>query len=82
MFSETKIESDPSPLPKKPSRKELRSKIRADKMKEKIDRKAIFRRKTEKKLAEKAERKIFHKKENAQKKLQVKIEKKKISAKK
>ncbi len=66
---------------KKSSRKELRSKIRADKMKEKIDRKAIFRRKTEKKLAEKAERKITHKKSNAQKKLQLKLEKRKISTK-
>ncbi len=51
-------------------------------MKEKIDRKAIFRMKTEKKLVEKAERKIFHKKANSQKKLQVKLEKKKILIKK
>lgn len=82
MSLEIEIETDLSLVPKKPSRKELRSKIRADKMKEKIDRKAIFRRKTEKKLAEKAERKVFHKKANSQKKLQVKLEKKKILIKK
>lgn len=63
---------------KKPSRKEIQAKVRAEKAREKFERKASVRKKTEKKLAEKSERKTFHKKENAKKKLQVKLEKKKI----
>jgi hypothetical protein len=67
------------PIPvKKPSRKELQRKVKTEKALLKIERKKAFRKKTEKKLVEKAERKIFHKKENAQKKLQIKLEKKKV----
>ena len=62
----------------KPSRKQLVAKMRAEKARAKLERKKAFRKKTEKKLVEKAERKIFHKKENAQKKLQIKLEKKKV----
>lgn len=82
MTQEFQKEAIPSLLSKKPSRKEQQAKKRAEKSQIKIDRKAAFRKKTEKKLAEKAERKIFHKKANAQKKLQVKLEKKKIVIKK
>jgi hypothetical protein len=62
-------------LAKKPSRKEIQAKVRAEKARAKLERKAAFRHKTEKKLREKEERKIFHKKENAQKKYQKKVEK-------
>jgi hypothetical protein len=77
MLQKPEITPEKPLLPVAPSRKAVRAKIRADKMKEKIDRKAAFRRKTDKKLAEKEKRKVYHKKANAQKKFQAKIEKKK-----
>lgn len=63
-----------SPVEPKKTRKALQDKIRQEKATLKAARKATFRRKTEKKLAEKAERKIAHKKNNAQRKLEKKIQ--------
>lgn len=59
--------------PKK-TRKEIQDVIRKEKALAKAAKKAWFRRKTEKKLAEKAERKIAHKKDNAKRKLEKKIQ--------
>jgi hypothetical protein len=73
--------STSNPPKEKPSRKEMQRKMKADKIRLKMERKEWFRKKAEKKLVEKEERKAFHKKENAQKKLRAKLEKKKISPK-
>ncbi|MDD2892074.1 MAG: hypothetical protein PHQ95_03855 [Candidatus Gracilibacteria bacterium] len=59
--------------PKK-TRREIQDEIRKQKALAKSERKATFRRKTEKKLAEKAERKIMHKVNNTKRKLEKKIE--------
>jgi hypothetical protein len=74
----TPSERTPFVISKKPSRKEIQAKVRAEKALLRIERKAAFRKKTEKKLKEKEERKVYHKKENAQKKFQQKLEKKKV----
>lgn len=59
--------------PPKKTRREIQDEIRHEKALVKAERKAAFRRKTEKKLAEKAERKIMHKKNNAKRKLEKKL---------
>lgn len=61
------------------SRKELQQKIKSEKARLKMQKKAQFREKAEKKLLEKAERKALHKKENAQKKFQAKLKNKKYT---
>ena len=58
--------------PKK-TRREIQDGVRREKAVLKSERKAAFRRKTEKKLAEKAERKIMHKKNNTKRKLEKKL---------
>jgi hypothetical protein len=62
----------------KPSRKELKEKVKREKARVRIEKKEQLRKKTEKKLAEKAERKVSHKKANAQKKFEAKMQKKKV----
>ena len=57
----------------KKTRREIQDEIRKEKALLKSERKAAFRRKTEKKLAEKAERKIMHKKNNTKRKLEKKL---------
>ncbi|MFA6090966.1 MAG: hypothetical protein WC774_04285 [Candidatus Gracilibacteria bacterium] len=56
------------------TRRELQDEIRKQKSLAKSERKAAFRRKTEKKLAEKSERKILHKVNNTKRKLEKKIQ--------
>ena len=65
-------ESIPAQISKK-TRREIQDEIRKAKALLKAERKAAFRRKTEKKLAEKAERKIMHKKNNTKRKLEKKL---------
>jgi len=62
----------------KPSRKELKEKVKREKARLRIEKKEQITEKNRKKLAEKAERKVNHKKANAQKKFEAKIQKRKF----
>ena len=57
------------------SRKESLRRAKSEKAKIRIEKKAFFRKKTEKKLVEKSKRKTAHKIANAQKKFQSKLSK-------
>lgn len=73
-LSNTINENNTPILEPKKTRKEMQDAIRKEKALIKATRKAWFRKKTEKKLAEKAERKIAHKRDNAKRKLEKKIQ--------
>ena len=73
MSDNTIISEHTDVIEPKKTRRQIQDIIRNEKALAKMERKANFRRKTEKKLEEKAERKIMHKVNNTKRKLEKKI---------